>query len=216
MKILLLDSGLGLIPFVDEIIKMNKKNTYYLYMDKEYFPYGNKSHLNLKNRLKYLFNKFKKLNIDEVYILCNTLSKIYLESKIKTTFKVKTILELNLKMLSNSSILVTPLLKSFYKNDDRFISSNLASYIEDYDTINIINEIKKLKNINNLILGCTHYPLVKTFFNFYLNIDVKSYERLFVSRIISNGELIFYVRDVEEKIISKYFYKINIKKYDLT
>ena len=40
MKILLLDSGLGLIPFINEIIKNDKKNSYFLFMDYENFPDG--------------------------------------------------------------------------------------------------------------------------------------------------------------------------------
>ena len=89
MNILLLDSGLGLIPFIKEIIKTNKKNTYYLYMDREYFPYGNKSRFQLKRRLQYLLRKFKRLKIDEIYICCNTLSKIYLDYKFPYPLKLK-------------------------------------------------------------------------------------------------------------------------------
>ena len=95
MNILLLDSGLGLIPFVKEIIKCNKKNTYYLYMDNEFFPYGSKTRHQLKRRLQFLIRKFNKLDLDEIYICCNTLSKIYLDYKFKSKVKIKTILELD-------------------------------------------------------------------------------------------------------------------------
>lgn len=149
MKILLLDSGIGIIPFVKEILKQKKGNEYYIFMDYEFFPYGNKSNNFLKNRLKVLLNKFNKLNIDLLLICCNTLSNIYIKGNYKVKYKVKDILSLNLKKLKNNYIIVTPNLKKSYQNDHRFIECNLAKKIEENDIIEIIKEIKNLNYEKN-------------------------------------------------------------------
>ena len=215
MNILLLDSGLGLIPFVKEIIKCNKKNTYYLYMDNEFFPYGSKTRHQLKRRLQFLIRKFNKLDLDEIYICCNTLSKIYLDYKFKSKVKIKTILELNLKHLNNKKIIVTPLLKKLFKNDDRFIKTNLALYIERNEIRNIIDEIKSLSLSGKVILGCTHYPLIKNIIKHYANADILSYENEFISKLKQDETLTFKVRCYEKEILEKYFNDLNISLYEL-
>ena len=216
MKILLLDSGLGVICFIKEIILQNKCNDYYIYMDDEYFPYGNKTKLQLKKRLKFLFNKIEKLNVDLVCICCNTLSEIYLKNKYKTKFKVKTILSINLKHLENKSILVTPSLKKRYLKDHRFIKSKLASYIEKEDNSLMIDEIKNLKVDTSLILGCTHYTLIKHLFKFYLKNDILSYECEFIARLKLSSRLSFFVLSRQESIIKKYFPNMVIYSYSFS
>ena len=119
--------------------------------------------------MKYLLNEFNKLHIDLLLICCNTLSNIYLRNKIKTNYQIKTIFELNLANLHNNKILVTPSLKKFYINDNRFIACNLASSIENDNLTLSIQELKRLTFIKDkLILGCTHYPLKIYFINIYL------------------------------------------------
>ena len=216
MKILLLDSGIGLIPFIKEIINQNKGNDYYFYMDHEFFPYGNKSKNFLKNRLKILLKKFEKLNIDLLLICCNTLSNIYLKHKYITPYKVKNIFSLNYKHLNNNSILVTPSLKKFYQKDHRFISCSLASKIENNDIYEIIQEIKSMKFNNKVILGCTHYPLVKSIFKHYLENEVLSYEDIFINQLEGGKSIRFFARDYEKNIINKYFPNFIINHYDLS
>ena len=215
MKIMLFDSGIGLIPFIKEIIYLNKNNEYYLFMDHEFFPYGNKNEKQLFKRLKYLLNKFETLNIDYLYICCNTMSNIYLHHKIKTNYKIKTIFELNYQHLNNKNILVTPSLKKYYFDDERFISCSLAPLIEKFDTRNIILEIKKLSSSKKVILGCTHFPLIKYLFNHYASFEVVSYENEFVKKIPTGKIMKFYGREYEILMIKKFFYDLSISFYDL-
>lgn len=215
MKILLIDSGCGLIPFIHEIIKTNKKNEYYLFMDHEYFPYGEKTSSQLYHRLKKIFKSFEKMSLDLVLICCNTLSKVYKSKPIKSSFKVKTILDTNLKHLNNKTILVTPLLKTYYKNDQRFISTDLASYIERNDTKKIILELKRIPRTERLILGCTHYPLVKSLMNHY-HIKAISYENEFIDNLKQGSTLKFFAGEFERRLINKFFPNLFIENYSLT
>lgn len=217
MKILLLDSGKGIIPFIKEILKQNKNNEYYLFMDHEGFPYGDKDELYLVNRLKYLLNEFNKLHIDLLLICCNTLSNIYLRNRIKTNYQIKTIFELNLANLHNNKILVTPSLKKFYINDNRFIACNLASSIENDNLTLSIQELKRLTFIKDkLILGCTHYPLIKDLFYKYLPCEIVSYESDFIAKIPTSSTRIFFGREYEIKIVKKYFPYLSIKTFSLS
>ena len=217
MKILLLDSGKGIIPFIKEILKQNKNNEYYLFMDHEGFPYGDKDELYLVNRLKYLLNEFNKLHIDLLLICCNTLSNIYLRNRIKTNYQIKTIFELNLANLHNNKILVTPSLKKFYINDNRFIACNLASSIENDNLTLSIQELKRLTFIKDkLILGCTHYPLIKDLFYIYLSCEIVSYESDFIAKIPTSSTRIFFGREYEIKIVKKYFPFLSINVYSLS
>lgn len=207
---MLLDSGIGVIPFINEIIKQNKKNDYYIFMDHEFFPYGSKSENALFKRLKYLFKKFESLNLDYLLICCNTLSKVYLNHHFKTNFKIKTILELNLKHLHRKNILVTPLLKKMFNDDSRFISCELAKYIEHQETKNILKEIKSLNLSPRIILGCTHYPLIKNIFAHY-DIKAISYESEFIAHLKQDMTLSFTMGEYEMKIILKYYPHLDIK-----
>lgn len=216
MKILLLDSGLGLIPFINEIIKNDKKNSYFLFMDYENFPYGKKKISFLVKRLEYLLKQFEVLGIDKLLICCNTMSKIYERVKYKPKYKVKTILSLNLCHLGNSYLLVTPTLKKLFKSNNQVISCNLASSIEKYDYVKIINEIKSFNFNKSVILGCTHFPLVKSIFNHYSSFKTRSYENEFISKIENGNVMKFYGRDYEINIFKKYFPDIRILTYYLS
>lgn len=44
MKIVFIDSGMGVLPFIKEILIQKKYNHYIFYLDEENFPYGNKNH----------------------------------------------------------------------------------------------------------------------------------------------------------------------------
>lgn len=216
MRILLLDSGKGLIPFIKEILKIDKRNEYYLFMDYQFFPYGNKSQSQLKKRLEYLLKKFAKLNIDYLLICCNTLSNIYLSNHFSTPYKIKTILSLNLRHLKNNNILVTPSLKNYYQNDNRFISSQIAEYIEHDEIDKLIMAIKEIKSDKKLILGCTHYPLAKNLFNHYCPFEIVSYEEEFILKLPTSSMMSFYGREYERKIFLKYFPHLIINEYSIT
>jgi glutamate racemase len=91
----------------------------------------------------------------------------------------------------------------------------------------------ELKNIENLILGCTHYPIIKNqikkFFNFSVEvIDSASIVAGYVQKILSEKQLLnqgkkgenqFFVSDYTEYFekIAKVFFeeKINLKLLDL-
>ena len=205
MKVGLVDSGIGVIPFLKEIIKDNIANQYYIYIDKEFFPYGEKTESELLERLNQIINYFSNLGINHLLICCNTLSYIYLKYKPYSNFKVSTILEINLskkKFLLTTSFLSSKL--------DTMDGTSLASFIETNDTTDIINLIKGL-NRSEFVLSCTHYHLIKSLFYIYRK-KALSYEKELVKSIIKDGnEVEIYLNPNSEENIKKYFKKIKYK-----
>lgn len=163
MKIALIDSGVGLIPFVKYILKERLLNSYYCYMDSELFPYGDKKEAILIKQVEKIFDNLEKEGCQIVLICCNTLSLIYRKVKKKYSFIIRDILSLNLKLLdSKSTLLCTPFLKKKLKVKGRVISGkNLAYLIETKDIKAIVSLLKSLNLKGRVVLSCTHYPLIE-------------------------------------------------------
>ena len=83
------------------------------------------------------------------------------------------------------------------------------------DIRNIIDEIKSLSLSGKVILGCTHYPLIKNIIKHYANADILSYENEFISKLKQDETLTFKVRCYEKEILEKYFNDLNISLYEL-
>lgn len=216
MKLLLLDSGSGVVPFIYEILRQRKRNEYYVFMDHEFFPYGEKSERELRMRLKYLFRRFEALQIDHLLICCNTLSKVYLNAELPASFSVSTILETNLRHLKNGRMLVTPSLKRMLGDSGQFLSTPLAHAIEQRNLPEIIHEIKQVPGKGRLVLGCTHYPLVRLLFDHYSRVDAVSYESEFIAKLRQDDCFSLHAREYEKKILQKYFYDLDICGYELS
>lgn len=208
MKIGLVDSGIGVVPFIKEIIKQNKNNDYYLFIDNEYFPYGNKSEKELLDRLLFILNYFESYHIEQLLICCNTLSYIYLKFLPKSIFKVATILEINLR--KNLPLLTTEYLS---KNINSISGRELASFIEENNIVNIIKLIKKI-DIKEIVLSCTHYPLIKSIFSYY-KINAYSFENELIQALKDEkGKVIFYLLNKDLPILKKYFSNLCISLLD--
>lgn len=212
MKIMLYDSGLGVIPFLKVILKEKLNNDFYFYIDSINFPYGDKDDKTLKNILAQFLDYVLNLKIDYLLICCNTMSRIFLENNYNLPFKVKTILEINLHHLDSSNYLLgTSSLKSKYQKsviDGEF----LASYIENNCLLNIILYLKKLSKENKkIILSCTHYYLLKNILPFY-KINFLSYEKEIFKDIPICNELNIYIKKKNYDKFKNY-YKLGIKFY---
>lgn len=173
MKIVLFDSGLGVLPFVHLILKKNYSGEFYLLLDQNHFPYGDKDDETLISILKNIFSEVDNLKADYLFICCNTMSRIYHQYSLKSKFKVVTILDINLSHYQPDYYLFgTNSLCNldYYKT---YSGDNLAYLIENN---RIKDVIKLLKNIDKkIILSCTHYILLKPLLDYY-QIEYQSYE----------------------------------------
>jgi glutamate racemase len=208
MKICLYDSGIGIIPFLKVILKKKIYNDYYLYIDNDNFPYGNKSDEELLKILKKVIKYVENNDFDYLFICCNTISRIFLNNQIESKVKVKTILEENIKDNKEFKLLCTP---SLSKNIDNSINgNNLAEYITDNNLYKIIELINCIKN-EKIILACTHYHLIKDLLDVFKVSYLSNEEQIF-NDIESSKELNIYVKEKDYLEIKKYI-KVGIKIY---
>lgn len=188
-KFLIYDSGIGGKIFFKRFNNIKVKK--YLFIDKENFPYGEKTKEQLEIIAIENLTKLTK-NYDQIIIACNTLSillketnnkvlKSLIKNKIikitdwidflkKEIKKIKKILVIATKFTIDSKYYVKKL-KEINKNIKiyEFPKQVLVNAIEKNNKKIIYKEVKKTvnflnnNNIDGLILGCTHFSLLKNF-----------------------------------------------------
>ena len=184
-KIGVFDSGLGGLSILRELLKILPNEDYLFYEDSLHNPYGDKTEEELlmitSNIVEYLLEQECKI----IVIACNTattscmsaLRKMYPDTIfVGTVPAIKVAYDFNYK---HTIILSTPYTSKSkrvqelihdYKSSDQelFLVSgeNLAHLIE----LNDIDSIRLLLNklllpfkgkVDSIVLGCTHYPLIK-------------------------------------------------------
>lgn len=190
MRVGLFDSGIGGLTVLRTLMKKYPNNDYIYYGDTLNVPYGNKSKEELKELSKkdveYLINK----NVDIIIVACGTVSSNCLDY-LKEIFDIPiygvvmpTIEYINNSDYKNIGVLATntTINSHIFKNNINknvyeipapilvdLIEKNETSYIEE-----VLHEyLDKYKDkIDALILGCTHYPLIKDYLKHVIDVDI--------------------------------------------
>ena len=182
MRIGVFDSGVGGLTVLKSLYDKYPKNEYVYIADSKHLPYGEKTKEELFSYASSIIDYFIKQNIKLVVIGCNTIcSTIYkdLENKYKgITFigVIDATVDLFLKSNKKNVLVIatTNTIKSNKyetkikdKNSSIIVHSlatpKLVPLIEnDLDTKEEINNIlSNYKDIDSIILGCTHYKLIE-------------------------------------------------------
>lgn len=173
------DSGIGGVTVLKELLKIMPNENYIYYSDSINNPYGDKTNeeiINLSDKVvEYLINKGCKI----IVIACNTasaISKEYLRNKynvpiiaIEPAYKAVPNEEKTLVMATNATINSDKFQKLFNTYDNHHTvlcsCSGLADLVEENDKEKINSyledKIGKYRGVKNVVLGCTHYPLIK-------------------------------------------------------
>ena len=180
------DSGIGGKTTLNEIIKLLPNENYIYYSDSKNNPYGEKTDEELFEIVCNIVDYFISVNTKMIVIACNTATTrciSYLRNKYKdvlfvgTEPAIKVACDNNYK---NTLVLATPLtvqssrlnslINENIKENENIIlvsCSGLANAIEtnDEERINLLLHSFLDKyvndNIDAIVLGCTHYPLIK-------------------------------------------------------
>lgn len=217
MKIGVFDSGLGGLTILKKLIDQYPNNEYIYYGDTKNAPYGDKTIEELKqlssNIVDFLIEKEVKIFI----IACGTLSSnlsLYLKEKYDKIFIdiiTPTISYLNESKYKNIGVIATQATinsKIFSKNVNKnikeiacpkfapLIEQNNIEKIKDY----FEQYLKKLKDRDIIVLGCTHYPIIKKEIKQYLGDNI---ELLDMSDCINN------IPNNGESKVDLYFSKLN-------
>lgn len=228
LKIGVFDSGIGGVTVLKEILKVIPNVDYYYYSDSINNPYGDKTDDEViqiaDNITKYLINKGAQV----IVIACNTASakaSNFLRGKyneipiiaIEPAYKMVydyAYDDATLVMATKGTIESEKfnLLFEKYNNNKTILlpCSGLADIIEEGNYEKIINylqkNIQKYKGkVKNVVLGCTHYPLIKKEIINVLG-DVKFFD--------GAGKLAIHLKNILEENGNKLNGTGNIEFYD--
>lgn len=175
MRVGIFDSGIGGLTVLKELIAKYPHNQYFYFGDNTHMPYGSKSKEELKklsqNNIEFLLSK----NVDIIIIACGTVSA-NLGSYLKRKYQIPIydVISPTIKFLNNSDfnkigLLATEMTiksKVFDKVKKELFSVAcplLVPLIEANEdaTMELQKYLNKLpKDIDALVLGCTHYPIL--------------------------------------------------------
>ncbi|TDT71442.1 glutamate racemase [Hypnocyclicus thermotrophus] len=180
------DSGFGGLTVLKEIEKKLSNENIIYFGDTARLPYGSKSKETIIKYSKEIYNFLKKKNVKLIVIACNTASSFALDTlQSISDIPVIGVIKAGSRCASRESkgnILVIgtkgTIKSEVYKKEIHSISNNINVYQQSCplfvplveegmldDKITILSIKKYLDNyidkIDSILLGCTHYPLLK-------------------------------------------------------
>ena len=242
------DSGIGGVTVLKEIKKILPNENYIYYSDSKNNPYGDKEKEKIIEICDNILTKLLKEDCKAIVIACNTASAIssdYLRKKYKEIPIIA--IEPAYKMVYDYSyekptlIMATKgtiesekfnLLLKKYNNNKTYLLPciGLADKIEKGNREEI-KEILKLEleqykgKVKNVVLGCTHYPLVKKEIKEILGDDIEFFDgsprhAIHLKEVLkeknlinekNDGKIIFYDSKNDYKKEERFFSILNQK-----
>ena len=183
LKIGIFDSGIGGFTILNSLLK-TRKDVEVLYLaDTKRIPYGNKNSYEIRSIAKEICNWFADKNLDALLIACNTTNACALDIlennlKIPCFDLINSVAEIVDKQIIGVLATPTTVASSYYKNainlkNDHFkvfqqecpelvleiekdrLNLKKINFLSDFYLTPLLKE-----NIQELILGCSHYPLI--------------------------------------------------------
>lgn len=223
----ILDSGIGGVTVLKEIIKLLPNENYIYYSDSIHNPYGEKTRDEVGSYVDKIMNFFIEKKCKAVVFACNTATALAID-EIREKYKNVIIvgIEPAYKMVHDYAqnkkalVMATPAtieserflnLYHNYDNGNTILLPclGLASLIEEGNDMAInsylIQNLPMNEQIEVVVLGCTHYPLIKdkiknvlgevTFFDGGKGVALRLKNLLEQSNMLSsniNGSITFY------------------------
>jgi len=183
IKVGIFDSGIGGFTILNSLLKTRKDVEVIYLADSKRIPYGNKNHKEIRFIAEEICSFFENKNLDALLIACNTTNACALDIlennlRIPCFDLINSVSEIVNKKIIGVLATPTTIRSSFYKNTIHSKNENLkilqqecpefVSEIEkenlDFNKLNHLADLylKPLLNeyIEELILGCSHYPLI--------------------------------------------------------
>tara|TARA_B100001250_G_scaffold116873_1_gene99126 strand:+ start:1949 stop:2746 length:798 start_codon:yes stop_codon:yes gene_type:complete len=194
------DSGVGGLTVVNTLAKVLPNESIYYVGDTARVPYGNKSKASIIKFSKQITKWLIKQNCKIIVVACNTASSLALEYlKLNLSIPIIGVIDPGVKsallitknkkigILGTRATINSNIYGEKLKSKDKmvsvfskacplyvplveegFISGEIPSMISNF----YLNEFKNI-NIDTVILGCTHYPLLSSVINKTLGSSVK-------------------------------------------
>ena len=181
------DSGIGGLTVLQEIVRQNHQQSFVYIADSAFTPYGDKSVEVITNRCDLIVQKLIDEGADIIVVACNTATALAVDSlrnkyslpivAMEPAIKpaVKRSRQKTVGILATTRTLSSEryaqLLEKFTQTTDVYeqactglVEKVEQMQLEDQQTSALlIQYLKPLieKNIDTIVLGCTHYPLLK-------------------------------------------------------
>lgn len=183
-RIGIFDSGIGGVTVLKEIIKILPNENYIYYSDSKNNPYGDKSDEEIFNMCDKIVKEFIKEKCKAIVIACNTASaKAAKQLREKYPEEIIIAIEPAYKMVHDFAYEKPTLVmatkgtiesEKFHKLYEKYDNhktylmacKGLADIIEEGNEEKIQKYLKEnlseyVGKVENVVLGCTHYPLVQ-------------------------------------------------------
>lgn len=184
MRIGVIDSGIGGLTVLKELVKRYPNNQYIYYGDTLNNPYGNKNKYQLFILSKKMIDYLISQKVEIIVIACGTLSvNVYQELQEVSPVKLYSIVEPVIKYIESHQekigIIATEMtIKSgvFDKINFKQACPMFVPMIENREFNELdkyIDKYLKRCHVETLIMGCTHYPIIEDKLNSYFKEQVK-------------------------------------------
>jgi len=178
-----LDSGIGGVTVLKEILKLLPNENYIYYSDSVNNPYGDKTKEEVYNIVLEIVDYFIEKECKAIVFACNTATALAIE-EIRNRYPNMIFIGIEpaYKMVhdyakdKNAMVMATPgtiysdkfqRLYNEYDNNHTILCPcpHLASIIENGEDDRIISYLREFLprniDVDVVVLGCTHYPLIK-------------------------------------------------------
>ena len=222
MKIGVFDSGIGGLTVLKRLIEKYPNNEYIYYGDTKNIPYGDKSVEELKVLACNIIEFLLKKDVDMIVIACGTVSSnlsIYLKEKYN--IKIIDIISPVINYLNNSNYKKIGVIATNATINSKIFSRNINKDIKEIacpkfvpiiekDNLNELENcfntyLNNLKDRDLVVLGCTHYPIIKWQISNYLGNNIKLLDMAeCIQDITNNGinKVDLYFSKLDDNIIN--------------
>ena len=196
LKIGIFDSGIGGFTILNSLLKTRQDVEVFYLADTQRIPFGNKNSKEIRLIAKEIGNFFVDKNLDALLVACNTTNACaldILEEKLKVPCfdLINSVSEIVDKQIIGVLATQTTVRSSYYKKAINAKKENTIIFQQECpefvseiekEKLNIdkLNSLSDLylrplinKNIEELILGCSHYPLIYDFLRKNLDSNIK-------------------------------------------
>lgn len=194
MKVGVFDSGIGGLTILKSLLENHPNNEYIYFGDTLNIPYGEKTNDQLKDLSDKIIRFLISKKVDMIVIACGTISSsIYDEIKNKYDVPIYDIInpitnQLKKLKIKKALLIATDKTIESKKFEEKLKSANMELYTQacpkfvpiiehkskDLLEIELGEYLYQYKNldIEVVIPGCTHYPIISGEIADYLNVDI--------------------------------------------
>ncbi len=178
MRIGVFDSGIGGLNVLKEMMKKYPNMEYLYFGDTFYLPYGDKTKEQLICLGTRIIRFFEIKKVDRIVIACGTCSSLVNEYRKLTSIPIDGVIDFTVEyvkehykkvaLIATSATIKSGIFEQKLRQNNVDVYSlacpNFVPYLEGLTTtLNIKKELKMAQNqdYEAVILGCTHFPLLK-------------------------------------------------------